>query len=70
MSVYCDKQLPEFNDETCQAAGLLQEWIDVICGGDTTILIQDLRWKREFRDFYASTFHPFIWGVLLLSEAT
>ena len=39
--VYCDKQLPQFNDETCQAAEMLREWIDVICGGDTTILIQE-----------------------------
>ena len=39
--VHCDKQLPQFNDETCRTAEMLREWIDVICGGDTTILIQE-----------------------------
>ena len=39
--LHCDKQLPQFNDETCRTAEMLREWIDVICGGDTTILIQE-----------------------------
>ena len=58
--VHCDKQLPQFNDETCRTAEMLREWIDVICGGDTTILIQEpTSWFIFFCSLYNSIINSF-----------
>ena len=43
--------LPDYSDESYQAAKTLREWLDVICGGEKTILEEEGAASFDIKNF-------------------
>ena len=50
-SPYQDHQLPAYSEESCQTAKTLREWLDVICGGEKTILEEEGAASFDIKNF-------------------